>query len=87
MLKFIKPLNLNGAELLQELNEAGVVVTTNPMLDGDGCLWLDAAEKDKTKATEIVANHNGTQVAPEATIAQKLASVGLSIEELKAALV
>jgi hypothetical protein len=86
MIKFIKPLNLNGAELLQELNAAGVVVTTNPMIDGDGNLWLDITEADQAKTTPIVAAHNGTQIAPEPTIDEKLASVGLSINDLKAAL-
>ena len=86
MIKFIKPTNLNGAELLKELNAGGVVVSTNPMLDGDANLWLDIAKADEAKAKTIVASHNGTVIAPDQTIAEKLASVGLSIEELKAAL-
>ena len=86
MIQFTKPTNLNGLELLTELNAAGVAITQWPELDGSGVLWLDIAEDDKAKATPIVAAHNGTIVAPEPTIADKLASVGLSIEELKAAL-
>ena len=86
MIKFIKPSNLNGGELLQELNAAGVLVTTNPMIDGNDCLWLDIAKTDEAKAKPIVTAHNGTVIPPEQTIADKLASVGLSIEELKAAL-
>jgi hypothetical protein len=86
MIKFNKPTNLNGAELLAELKAGGIVVAGLPLIDENGDFWLDVKEADKTKAAPIVATHNGTLVAPEPTIAEKLASVGLSIEELKAAL-
>jgi hypothetical protein len=86
MIQFTKPTNLNGTELLAELNAAGVSITDFPLIDGNGDFWLDITEADKVKATAIVAAHNGTIIAPEPTIADKLASVGLSIEELKAAL-
>jgi hypothetical protein len=86
MIQFTKPTNLNGAELLAELNAGGVAMTQWPELDGLGILWLDIAEADQAKATPIVAAHNGTIIAPEPTIADKLASVGLSIEELRTAL-
>ena len=86
MIKFNKPTNLNGAELLAELKAGGVVVAGLPLIDENGEFWLDVKEADKTKATPIIAAHNGTMVAHEPTIAEKLASVGLSIEELKAAL-
>ena len=86
MIQFTKPTNLNGSELLAALNAGGVAITEPPVLDGLGILWLDIAEADKAKATPIVATHNGTIVAPEPTIADKLASVGLSVTDLKAAL-
>jgi hypothetical protein len=86
MIQFDKPTNLNGAELLDELKAAGVIVTGLPLIDEDGNFWLDIKQTDKTKATPIVAAHNGTTVAPEPTVAQKLAAAGLSIDELKAAL-
>jgi hypothetical protein len=86
MIKFDKPTNLNGAELLAELKAGGVVVTGLPLIDENGEFWLDVKETDKAKITTIVAAHDGTTIAPEPTIAEKLASVGLSIEELKAAL-
>ena len=86
MIQFTKPTNLNGAELLTELNAGGVSITQSPLIDGDAKFWLDIAEADKDKATPIVAAHNGTTVAPEATIADKLASVGLSVTDLKTAL-
>ena len=86
MIKFDKPQNLNGAELLIELNAAGLAISEPPFLNGNGDLFLEIAESDAKKAAPIVAAHNGTIVAPEPTIADKLASVGLSIDELKAAL-
>ena len=86
MIQFNKPTNLNGAELLQELNAAGVVIETPPTLDGNDVLWLDIAAKDEAKAASIVAAHNGTMVAPEPSVADKLESVGLSVADLKTAL-
>ena len=86
MITFTKPENLNGTELLTELNAGGVMITEKPMIDGSGDFWLDIAEVDKAKATPIVAAHNGTTVAPEPTVADKLASVGLSLTDLKTAL-
>lgn len=88
MIKFDKPKNLNGAELLAELADGGVVANdkTSPFIDGDGNFWLDIKTADQAKALAIVAAHNGTIVASVPTIADKLASVGLSVDELKAAL-
>lgn len=85
MTEFTKPANLNGKELLQELQTAGIIAT-NPTVDDNNAFWLDLEAKDVAKAKPIIAAHNGTMVATEPTIVQKLASVGLSIEELKAAL-
>jgi hypothetical protein len=88
MIKFDKPKNLNGEELLAELASGGVLVNdkTSPFIDGNGDFWLDIETADEAKAKSIVAAHNGTMVAAVSTIAEKLASVGLSIDELKAAL-
>ena len=86
MIQFTKPINLNGEELRAELNAGGVVVNEPPLIDGENNFWLDIAEADKAKATPIVAAHNGTTIAPEPTIADKLASVGLSVTDLKTAL-
>jgi hypothetical protein len=86
MIQFTKPTNLNGTELLAELNAGGVAITASPVLDESNILWLDITEADKAKATPIVSAHNGTTVAPEPTIADKLASVGVSLDDLKAAL-
>ena len=88
MIQFTKPQNLNGAELIAELAQIGIVVNdkTSPLVDGDGNFWLDITEADKVKATPIVAAHNGTIIPLDPTINDKLASVGLSIDDLKAAL-
>ena len=86
MIKFDKPTNLNGAELLNELNVAGILINNSPYIDGTGDFWLDILPTDETKAAAIVAAHNGTIVAPQLTVAEKLASVGLSIDDLKVAL-
>jgi hypothetical protein len=88
MINFIKPENLNGKELRDELNAFSVAISydsTSVKVDGDNLL-LDIKPADEAKAAAVVAAHNGTTVAPEATIEDKLASVGLSLPDLKAAL-
>ena len=86
MIKYNKPANLNGTELLAELNAAGVTIEQSPTVDGNDNLWLEIADKDKIKAQTVVDAHNGTTVAPEPTIADKLAGLGLSVDDLKIAL-
>lgn len=89
MIKFNKPENLNGAELLDELAAVGIVLDKKeqaPLIDGNGNFWLDIEPADEAKAAEVVAAHNGTTVAPEPTIEDKLASVGLNLTDLKTAL-
>jgi len=86
MIQFDKPKNLNGAELLNELSSAGIETDGLPLIDENGNFWLRIKDSDESKAAPIVAAHNGTTVAPEPTVVEKLASVGLSIEDLKAAL-
>ena len=89
MIKFTKPTNLNGSELLTELALVGIILqneTEAPFIDGNGDLWLDIKPADEAKAEAVVSVHNGTIVAPEQTIDDKLASVGLSVPDLKTAL-
>jgi hypothetical protein len=86
MVKFTTPTNLNGAELMQELKDAGITVSDFPMIDGNGDLHLAIQESDSKKAESIVASHNGNTVPSELTIEEKLASVGLNLTDLKAAL-
>ena len=90
MIRFDIPKNLNGFELVEELENAGIAIVENngrkaPVIDTQG-LWLNIAESDEAKAKPIIAAHNGTMVAPEPTINDKLASVGLSVADLKEAL-
>lgn len=89
MIKFDKPKNLNGAELRDELRSAGVVISDDieaVVVDGSGNLLLDISESDAAKAEVFVKKHNGTTTAPELSIEDKLASVGLNLNDLKAAL-
>lgn len=86
MIKFDKPINLNGSELLAELKTNGVVITESPLIDGNGDFWLDVKPADQAKVAAVVAAHNGTIIAPEPTIEDKLASVGLNLVDLKTAL-
>lgn len=79
---FPRPENLNAIQLLEELTDAGFIGTR--VADySDGTIGIDL---NKDGAESIVANHNGLLVAPEPTIEEKLASVGLKISDLKAAL-
>jgi len=89
MIKFNKPTNLNGTELLAELAAVGIVlvpIEQSPVVDSNNDMWLDIKPEDEAKAAAIVAAHNGTTVAPEPTVADKLASVGLNLDDLKEAL-
>lgn len=89
MIKVNKPTNLNGVELRAELRAAGVDITDGRdavFIDDNGDLFLDIAAKDKAKADEVIAVHNGSQSAPELSIEEKLASIGLSLDDLRAAL-
>lgn len=86
MIKFNKPTNLNGTELVNELESVGITVNDLPFVDGNDDLWLDISDANKAQAEQIVAAHNGTVIPPEPTVAEKLASVGLSIDDLKDAL-
>jgi hypothetical protein len=83
MKQFDKPKNLNGAELLAELKTAGIQAT-KIIQNGNRNIEIDL--DDEAKAKPIIEAHNGTVIAPEPTIAEKLASVGLTIDGLKAAL-
>ena len=80
---FTRPANLNGAKLIAELANAGVIV--HKIKDHcDGTITIDC--DDEKVVGEIVAAHNGTIKAPEPSVAEKLASVGLNLDDLKLAL-
>ena len=96
MISFAKPNKLNGLQLNDELVAAGIKlnkavnplpnqVYESPSIDGNGVLWLNINEDDAGKAAEVVAAHIGKEPEPK-TLEQKLASVGLSVDDLKSAL-
>ena len=96
MISFNKPEKLNGFQLNEELVAAGIKLkkAANPLpnqvyeapsIDGNGVLWLDIEQSDADKATEVLTNHIGKDPEPN-TLEQKLASVGLNLDDLKAAL-
>jgi len=89
MIKFNKPENLNGKELRDELNAVDISIsyeTGSVALDSEGFLLLDIDASKESEAQIIVQSHNGNIIPVEPTIADKLASVGLDFEELKAAI-
>ena len=96
MISFNRPEKLNGFQLNEELIAAGVKLkkAANPLpnqvyeapsIDGNGVLWLNINEDDAEKAAKVVAAHIGKDPEPK-TLEQKLASVGLSVDDLKSAL-
>jgi hypothetical protein len=82
---FTKPANLNGAELKAELKAVGVEVE-RITIEADGQLNIEIISGDEKKSQAVISAHNGSLIAPELTLSDKLASVGLSLEELKTAL-
>ncbi len=88
MIQFNKPLNLNGAELKQELKAAGVSLINEieTLVVKDNLLFVNIAPEFEAIAAPIIAAHNGTTVPPEPTPADKLAAAGLTVDELKAVL-
>ena len=83
MKSFNKPKNLNGEELMAELAVVGILV--DEIRDnGEGIISF--VTDDEKLAASVVAKHNGNVIPREATVAEKLASVGLNVDELKVAL-
>ena len=66
MISFSKPTNFNGAELINELEAAGVEIprVNNepawPVDDMSGLIWLQIDQSNKDIAQEVLAAHNGT---------------------------
>jgi hypothetical protein len=85
MIKFTNLENLNGLQLIKELADVGIYTNTPPLIDANQDLWLDIDFKDTAKAQDVLNAHT-PKPRPEPTIAEKLASVGLTIDDLKAAL-
>lgn len=80
---FNRPKNLNGAELKEELAKVGVIVES--IVDfSDGTIGFEC--DSRTEAEKVVAAHNGNILPREVSIEEKLSSVGLKLDDLKAAL-
>lgn len=88
MIQFNKPLNLNGAELKEELKLAGVsfIDEITAFTVREEILFVNILPEFEAIAAPIIAAHNGTTVPPEPTPADKLAAAGLTVDELKAVL-
>lgn len=86
MIQFAKPQNLNGSQLVDELKTAGIEIVDFPVLDSDDNMFLNIDSKHEAKALKIVEKHNGNTISREASIDEKLESVGLSVNDLKVAL-
>ena len=95
MIKFDRPINLNGQQLIDELIDAGVNISTNinyykekqpPHDDSMGGLWLSIDEEDQQVAANVISSHNGTDSVYIPTVQEKLAAAGITIDELKEAL-
>jgi hypothetical protein len=83
MKNFTRPKNLNGSELIEELLAVGIEVT-RIVDNSDGTISFDTSEE--LKAAKVVEAHNGNIVPREPSIEDKLASVGLNLDDLKKAL-
>jgi len=83
-IQFKQPKTLDGKQLIDELAAAGVVAADVPNIDAEGNMWIDIDAKDEEKASAIVTAHIANTVS--LTIEEKLASVGLSVTDLKEAL-
>lgn len=83
-IQFKQPQTLDGKQLIDELAQAGIIAADLPNIDANGKMWIDIDAKDEGKATAIVAAH--VAVLKPISIEDKLASVGLSVADLKTAL-
>jgi len=85
MIKFNKSQTLNGQQLLEELNAAKIKIDEFPFIDGNGDLWLNVSDKDKTKTQEIIDNHIAIDSNQEkqATRQAILDRLGLTADEAK----
>lgn len=89
MIKFNAPAALSGQQLKNELIAAGVKISLGAdsiEMDGNGNLWLGIAAKDEAKAQEVLDAHSPVFAPVQISLEEKLESIGLTIEELKTAL-
>jgi hypothetical protein len=85
LIKFNTPTNLNGQELVAELNAIGVEVTGRPLIDENKELWLNIIESDEAAAATVVASHDGTMIAPDFATQKSalLERLGITEEEAR----
>jgi hypothetical protein len=87
MIKFTKPAQLNGSQLIQELRSEGIDINedTSPFIDGNGEFFLDIDAKDTAKAAEIVSAHIGIdEIKSKAAEKQAiLDQLGITAEQAK----
>lgn len=76
--------NINGDLLVQEFASAGF--TTDVVVYPGNLLELNGLNEGDTEVANNILNAHIAPEPTEPTIAEKLASVGLSLEELRAAL-
>lgn len=86
MFSFTKPEKLNGNQLKEELLVKGIELFDMPYIDGDGTLWLDIEAEKVAAAESVVKKHIGQDNPNSLSVEEKLASVGLNLEDLKTAL-
>jgi hypothetical protein len=75
--EFSIPTEMNGEQLKTELNASILYIADDKL--------LISAEMTKTEIAKVIASHKPEPVI-EPTIEEKLASVGLSVGDLKSAL-
>jgi hypothetical protein len=87
MISFDLPTQFNGLQFCEELKAVGINIDNREDMYAttDGFLWLKIENKDTQKVQDVLNAHIPKPIS-EPTIAEKLASVGLSIDDLKAAL-
>jgi hypothetical protein len=82
-IEFEIPSQLNGKQLVDELKKENIEIEFLPNIE-NGLLVLHLSKGNPDKAKIVVSQHKA--VFKEITLNEKLASVGLSLDELKAAL-
>lgn len=84
MIKFDKPSQLNGVQLVDEITQEGITVSGFPLIDANGFLWLQIADKDQAKTQQIIDRHIGLDYYEDARTQAKnylLNKLGITEEE------
>lgn len=87
MIKFTKPENMEGIQLREELRSAGIEISDDigAVRIEENDLFLDI-DSSKKNAAQTILDAHVVKPRPEPTVEEKLASVGLKLEDLKSAL-